>query len=45
MVQCDVEGHVSTDDSSRLIKVNWSHSRGDLSSNAGNEANSIQRKQ
>ena len=45
MVQCDVEGHLSTDDTARLIKVNWSHPRSDLSSNAGNEANDIQRKQ
>jgi len=45
VVLCDVEGHLSTDDSARLIKVNWSPQRSDLSSNAGNEANGIQRKQ
>jgi hypothetical protein len=45
MVQCDVERHLSTDDSAGLIKANWSNPQSDLSSNAGNEANSIQRKQ
>jgi hypothetical protein len=45
VVHCDVEGHLSKDESSRLIRANWSHPRNDLSRNVGNEANGIQRKQ